>query len=244
MKFIENSPLTILDLSHNKIGFISNDTFVNLRTLTNLNLEHNLLKTIGNRLLSFGNLKKLDKLYISQNLIDTYDATSFNGLNLLTKIYLSLNNLGLNDFCNIKSSISFEPKIYQRNILGMQYYYSTNLLDYEHVNDECELTLFFIKSNIHLNLVTDVDFNLFMEKCFSYDFNSEKKYLMKCTNDDKSYVDKKVLVVKKFFRFLNVFSNLLFWLILIALVTYLGPIYFLIIKDEFSFSSRVEDYYL
>ena len=185
-------------------------------------------------------MKRLDILYISQNLIDNFDATSFNGLNLLTKIYLSLKNLGLNDVCNIKSSISFKPKFYQRNILGMQYYYSTNLLDYEHVNDECELTLFFIKSNIQLNLFTDEDFNSFMDKCFLYDFKSEKKFLMKCTNDEKSYVDSEYIIAEK----LNVFSNFLFWLILIALIVYLGPIHFLIFKDEFSFSSRVDDYYL
>jgi Leucine-rich repeat (LRR) protein len=242
MKFAENSILINLDLSHNKIGFISNETFVNLKLLDFLNLEHNLLKTIGNHLI--WNLKRFEKLYISQNLIDNFDATSFIGLTKLKNIYLSIKNLGLNDFCNIKTSISFEPKFYQRNILGMQYYYSTNLLDYEHVNDECELTLFFIKSNIQLNLFTDEDFNSFMDKCFLYDFNSEKKFSMKCTNDEKSFVDKKILVVEKLSRFLNIFSNFLFWLILIALIIYLGPVYFLIFKDEFSFCSRVEDYYL
>jgi hypothetical protein len=143
----------------------------------------------------------------------------------LTKIYLSLKNLGLNDFCNIKSSISFEPKFYQRN----------NLLDYEHFNDECELTLFFIKSNIQLNLFTGEDFNSFMDKCFLYDFNSEKKFLMKCTNDEVLHVDNENIIAEK----LNVFSNFLFWLILGALIIFLGPIFCLIFIDEFHF-----EYYL
>jgi hypothetical protein len=35
-----------------------------------------------------------------------------------------------------------------------------------------------------------------MNKCFFYDFNSEKKFLMKCPNDEKLFVDKRMLLLR------------------------------------------------
>ena len=170
MRFVNDSTLNHLDLSFNRIGFIDNEAFANLKILVFFNLEGNQLKSIGNGLLK--NLKWLQKINLNQNEIYSYDDTSFLGLKLLNNIYMSLKRLKLNDFCNIKSSISTKP--FQRNILGIQYYYATNLIDRAHEID-CEMTLFFIKSNIQLNLFTDKDLDEFVIKCFRFDFKSEKK---------------------------------------------------------------------
>jgi hypothetical protein len=39
----------------------------------------------------------------------------------------------------------------------------------------------------------DENFNSLMDKCFLYDFKSEKKFLIKCPNDEKLSVDKRIL---------------------------------------------------
>ena len=185
------------------------------------------MKSIGNGLLK--NLKCIQKLNLNQNEIYSYDETSFFGLKLLTNIYLSLKRLKLNDFYNIKSSISSKP--YKRNILGSQYYYATNLIDQAHEID-CELTLFFIKSNTQLNLFTDNDLDEFVTKCFGFDFKSEKKYIMKCESDEKTRIDAKDDLLKEskniVSTFQNMISNFFFWITFLALLTFLVPIFLLL----------------
>ncbi|XP_050336389.1 insulin-like growth factor-binding protein complex acid labile subunit [Bactrocera neohumeralis] len=80
-----------LHLNHNKIGQISNMTFVGLAALTVLNLRGNLLAELEQG--TFAKMSKLAELNLGQNRINRIDPHAFDGLVNLRTLYLDDNTL-------------------------------------------------------------------------------------------------------------------------------------------------------
>lgn len=118
--FIYQKKLRELHLSHNKISFIANSTFIGLSELVVLNLKGNFLDEIARGTFAF--LTKLEELNLGQNRITRIDPSAFDGLTNLRVLYLEDNalttvptpsfgvlkslaelNLGLNSFLTIPS---------------------------------------------------------------------------------------------------------------------------------------------
>ncbi|XP_067643704.1 leucine-rich repeat-containing protein 15 [Eurosta solidaginis] len=80
-----------LHLNHNKIGQISNMTFVGLGALTVLNLRGNLLAELEQG--TFAKMSKIEELNLGQNRINRIDPRAFEGLLNLRTLYLDDNTL-------------------------------------------------------------------------------------------------------------------------------------------------------
>lgn len=90
-----------LHLNHNKIGAISNETFIGLSVLTSLNLGDNFLDELNANI--FSTLPKLEELNLSKNRIIRIDPNALTGLSNLRVLYLNDNSL------SIIPSEAFEP---------------------------------------------------------------------------------------------------------------------------------------
>lgn len=80
-----------LHLNHNKIGQISNKTFIGLTSLTVLNLRGNLLAELEWE--TFSPMPKIEELNLGQNRISRIDANAFEGMVNLRVLYLDDNTL-------------------------------------------------------------------------------------------------------------------------------------------------------
>lgn len=80
-----------LHLNHNKIGAVTNETFIGLSALASLNLGDNFLDELSANVFSI--LPKLEELNLSKNRINRVDARAFNGLSGLRVLYLNDNSL-------------------------------------------------------------------------------------------------------------------------------------------------------
>lgn len=89
--FFYQKKLEELHLNHNKIGSISNKTFVGLSSLTVLNLRGNFLDTISRGI--FSSLTKLEELNLGQNRISRIEIGAFDGLKNLRVLVLDDNQL-------------------------------------------------------------------------------------------------------------------------------------------------------
>lgn len=89
--FAYQRKLQELHLNHNKIGSISNKTFMGLASLTVLNLRGNFLAELEQG--TFSPLTKLEELNLGQNRISHIDPSAFNGMVNLRVLYLDDNTL-------------------------------------------------------------------------------------------------------------------------------------------------------
>uniref|UniRef100_A0AAG5DQL6 LRRCT domain-containing protein n=1 Tax=Anopheles atroparvus TaxID=41427 RepID=A0AAG5DQL6_ANOAO len=83
--------LTELHLNHNKVGSVSNITFVGLVSLTILNLRGNFLDELTEGVFSV--VPKLEELNLGQNRIAKIDPKAFAGLTNLKVLYLDDNTI-------------------------------------------------------------------------------------------------------------------------------------------------------
>uniref|UniRef100_A0A182PPH6 LRRCT domain-containing protein n=1 Tax=Anopheles epiroticus TaxID=199890 RepID=A0A182PPH6_9DIPT len=83
--------LTELHLNHNKVGSITNKTFVGLVALTVLNLRGNFLDELPEGV--FSGVPKLEELNLGQNRIAKIDPKAFAGLTNLRVLYLDDNTI-------------------------------------------------------------------------------------------------------------------------------------------------------
>lgn len=80
-----------LHLNYNKIGAITNETFIGLSNCAILNLGDNFLDELGANV--FSTLPKLEELNLSKNRINRVDVSAFIGLSSLRVLYLNDNSL-------------------------------------------------------------------------------------------------------------------------------------------------------
>ncbi len=179
-----------IDLSFNKLEYLNPHLFSKTYIIfpLNLNLSNNLIKVIDGSLLQ--NLKSLVELNLSFNSIDSIHDDSFINLRFLKTLFLNDNNyipltnrtlLGLKSIKNIylssnlflsQSNIMSIIKSLQLNqkraIYPIIYYdaiYMISVGNFSYTRELCDLTLFFIKHNLHLNLRTADDITRFLEDC-------------------------------------------------------------------------------
>ncbi|XP_050080437.1 leucine-rich repeats and immunoglobulin-like domains protein 1 [Anopheles maculipalpis] len=89
--FAYQRKLTELHLNHNKVGSITNKTFVGLIALTVLNLRGNFLDELPEGV--FSGVPKLEELNLGQNRIAKIDPKAFVGLTNLRVLYLDDNTI-------------------------------------------------------------------------------------------------------------------------------------------------------
>nr|XP_040235518.2 insulin-like growth factor-binding protein complex acid labile subunit [Anopheles coluzzii]XP_040235520.2 insulin-like growth factor-binding protein complex acid labile subunit [Anopheles coluzzii]XP_049466081.1 insulin-like growth factor-binding protein complex acid labile subunit [Anopheles coluzzii]XP_049466082.1 insulin-like growth factor-binding protein complex acid labile subunit [Anopheles coluzzii] len=89
--FAYQRKLTELHLNHNKVGSITNKTFVGLVALTVLNLRGNFLDELPEGV--FAGVPKLEELNLGQNRIAKIDPKAFAGLTGLRVLYLDDNTI-------------------------------------------------------------------------------------------------------------------------------------------------------
>ncbi|XP_037939994.1 insulin-like growth factor-binding protein complex acid labile subunit [Teleopsis dalmanni] len=89
--FAYQKKLQELHLNHNKIGQISNKTFIGLSAVTVLNLRGNLISELHQG--TFSPLAKIEEINLGENRIGYIDPKSFDGLTQLRILYMDDNAL-------------------------------------------------------------------------------------------------------------------------------------------------------
>ena len=153
-----------LDLSSNYLEHIQSHLFEDLFNLVYLNLNSNKLRLIEN--FSFKNLNVLRILILQFNFDVTLENQSFIGLTEIRKLYLSSRNLINNSVNSLNAITALKPQFY-KEVLGRHYYFSVNLL-YTESDIDCELTLKFIRCNLHLMLEKDKEVKDYLGLCKNY----------------------------------------------------------------------------
>jgi Leucine-rich repeat (LRR) protein len=165
--FIYLFSLKFLNLSHNQIELIEADSFQNLNKLLILDLSFNRLTSIDNNL--FQGLINLNDLYLlNENNFQFYNK-SFDHLEKVNRIFFNELIFKKNEtYCYFINSIK---RIIQRQISNKYIFYkSFNLITQspengKNISNWCDLTFHFLQFKIHFNLLTDNDFELFVENC-------------------------------------------------------------------------------
>jgi Leucine-rich repeat (LRR) protein len=162
-----------LNLSRNSIESLSSNFVHNLNKLVVLDLSENRIRFISERALN--KLFNLKSLYLNGNADDLKFESylSFTGLVSIKNVYVSKVVLENSEFnkCFFKQLFSQnEMKSSKRVISGVQFYSSLNILTVESFVD-CKLILSFARYNVLFNLKSDVDFdNYLLEGCESMGF--------------------------------------------------------------------------
>jgi Leucine-rich repeat (LRR) protein len=222
-----------LNLSFNKLNFIENRTFINLNKLKSLDLNHNELYSIENNL--FVGLRNLNDLYLLSKNEMTFYNQSFQHLPNISKIVF-------NESLIFKYECLFEHDLQrdiQRNVSNKYIFYkSINLLTLNFsFEDEfrlkCDLVFHLFQFNVHLNLRTDNDNDLFFDSCQkvliekgNYFKNTKKKCFANIDfndGEDENEIDLPDSLTK-------IFSNFFYLLTMGLLFTLLGPFFFMILR--------------
>lgn len=155
--------LEFLNLSRNSLTFLYQELFDDLYRLKILDLSNNNLKIIYND--TFKNQGVLKDLFIQNNSKMILESNqSLNGLKSITNIYLSLNNL-----LNLQNKASFDKsfnKKIDKPLIDTLYYEAINIISDVKTID-CNLTIYFIRIKVLLNLSKDDQFKSFLNFCIS-----------------------------------------------------------------------------
>jgi hypothetical protein len=141
-------------MDSNNITVIENNLFDNLYKLELIDLSRNSIFLIKN--FSFNKLPNLRDLYLGENSIKIIETNCCNHMESMENLYISksiLNNYIKQIIIGFVHMLQSEPK---NKVINRNYYKSFNLIATNEY--DCELTLFFIRHNIHYNLKSDFDF--------------------------------------------------------------------------------------
>jgi Leucine-rich repeat (LRR) protein len=159
------SSLKFLNLSSNQIEIIQSNLFDSLLKLETLDLSLNRIRFIHS--FAFNDLLNLKNLHLEENdknlLIES--NTSFSHLDSIQNIYLSksiLNDENVKVFLNLfvqKTKTQLNKKV-----LGISFYKSL-FLSSKYTKYDCNLTLFFIRKNVHFNFKTETEIFDYFNEC-------------------------------------------------------------------------------
>jgi hypothetical protein len=155
--------LKLLNLSSNLMEFVSSYLFNQLKKLETLDLSFNRLQLVESY--SFYKLINLENLHLNDNANDIQiHNESFIQLDLIQNIHLSktiLNDLTIEIFLDLfKYKNSLETKI----VLERHLYKSLFLLS-KYTKYDCDLTLFFIRNNVHYNFKSETEIYDYFNEC-------------------------------------------------------------------------------
>ena len=228
--------LNYLNLSRNLIEIIEADSFLNLNKLLSLDVSFNCLKRLEANL--FRGLQRLSSLYIWQSL----ELIEIN--NQSFRYLINISNVYLNELMVIENKCLFMHSLFERPIqrnLSNRYifYKSLNLItETFKTTNICFLTFHLLQMKIHLNLKSDYENELFYDMCqdvlvgLSTTFGSNLQQChLKNDNHRSRWFESKNEVEFSFFAsssFYLVFTNFIFDLTLLFLLSLFIPILFLI----------------
>ena len=163
--FLPLSSLKLLNLSSNQIEIIQSNLFVCLFKLETLDLSLNRIRFIENFALK--QLINLKNLHLNENDDEIFaieSNLSFFNLVSIQNIYVSkliLNGKNVQVILNL-----FEEKNKQLNkrVLGISFFKSL-FLSSKYSQYDCELTLFFIRKNVHFNFKTESEIFDYFNVC-------------------------------------------------------------------------------
>ena len=173
--------LETVDLSCNKIRFLNNFSFNKLLNLRNLHLNEN-DPNLKLSVLSFQQLESIQNVYLNKDLF-------YKDKNDLNSIFLNI--------------FKFKNSKFSKTVLKRTYYKSLFLITPYEAYD-CDLTLFFIRENIHLNFKSE-------SNIFDY-FSGCSQNVIKNSLNDLRLV---FLIANKN---ANIFKNVLFYLCCLTLL--------------------------
>ena len=165
------SSLKYLNLSSNQIELIQSHLFKDLFKLETLDLSLNRIRLIQ----SFGlnQLLNLRNLHLYENDDDFFSIesnTSMFHLDSIQNIFISKSILNNNrEEENVHKFLSlFEEKtkrqLIKRNVLGISFFKSLFLTS-KYSKYDCNLTLFFIRKNVHFNFKTETEIFDYFSQC-------------------------------------------------------------------------------
>jgi Leucine-rich repeat (LRR) protein len=137
--------LETLDLSFNKIYILYEFSLNNLISLRNLQLNDN-HKTILFELKSLFNLESIQNVFISQSILTRQNKDG----DLMNSIFINLFKTK-----NLKFSKSVLKRAYFKSLFLISTYGTYN----------CELSLFFMRNNVHFNFKTEKDIFDYFNEC-------------------------------------------------------------------------------
>ena len=168
------SSLKYLNLSSNQIELIQTHLFKDLFKLETLDLSLNRIRLIQ----SFGlnHLLNLRNLHLNENDDDFFSIesnTSMFHLDSIQNIFISKSILNNKEENVLKFLSLFEEKtkrqLIKRNVLGISFFKSlflTSKYDSPQSNKyDCNLTLFFIRKNVHFNFKTETEIFDYFSQC-------------------------------------------------------------------------------
>ncbi len=190
--FLSLTKLEFLLLSSNSIATLHADTFSFMSNLKLLNLSSNLIEIVQPFL--FSNLLKLERLDLSSNRINSMSSFSFNRLINLKNLHVNDQNGDFNltfesnetfskcesiqtiylskVACQLNQNVLvslFEMKksFINKTVLNRRYFKSLFLIsNYDEISHyDCNLTLYFIRNNIHFNFKTETHIYDYFSQC-------------------------------------------------------------------------------
>jgi insulin-like growth factor-binding protein complex acid labile subunit len=225
-----------LNLSFNEINFIEQNTFMNLNKLKSLDLNYNKLISIENDL--FFGLINLNDLYLmSQNEMTFYNQ-SFHHLPNISSIVLN-ESLISNYKCLFMHNLQRDI---QRNVSNKYIFYkSINLitLDFkfnDSLDSKCDLVFHLFQFKVHFNLKTDYDNDLFYDSCQKILVKRENSFThnkRKCFVNIEFFDKENQAFVDSLHPILKVLHNWIYLLSMAILLSFLSPIFYMIIRYEF-----------
>lgn len=190
--------LKYLSLKANRIEFIPSLLFKNLPKLETIDLSSNRIYSLEKY--SFFNLAYLRNLHLEENEFNIHMVNeTFYQINSIQNIYLSKSILS--DHATRLVFIKlFEARKRQMNenegkkVLNVTYFKSLFLM-FDYDDYDCELTLYFMRQNLHLNFKYETQIRDYFDACS----------LIRIKNGQQQELKEET------FHFLNIFSNLLWW---------------------------------
>ena len=188
--------LETLDLSRNSLSFFDDSLFNPLDNLKDLNLSSNLVRVVTSRL--FSRLLKLETLDLSQNQLYLLETFAFYELSALRTLHLNENtkrlDMDVESFVGLESVqdiyisaaiLTDETKavfiaLFKRmnryaSFRNNRAYFRSLSLSASYEKYACELTLYFIRVNLHFNFKTGQEVNDYFKECSQLSLKSDSK---------------------------------------------------------------------
>ena len=213
------SSLKYLNLSSNQIELIQTHLFKDLFKLETLDLSLNRIRLIQ----SFGlnQLLNLRNLHLYENDDDFFSIesnTSMFHLDSIQNIFISKSILNNKEENVLKFLSLFEEKtkrqLIKRNVLGISFFKSLFLTS-KYSKYDCNLTLFFIRKNVHFNFKTETEIFDYFSQCSLISIKNT-------TLNDSLLRDRNILIFKDF-------GVYFFWLYLLSVLAF---IFYLLITHK------------
>jgi Leucine-rich repeat (LRR) protein len=244
-----------LNLSHNLINFIESNSFQNLNKLLVLDLDFNHLKSI--EAFQFVGLNSLNDLYLVSNMdLFTLNVESYKHLSNIGNFYLNESTI-FSYKCIFMNSIerNIQRKIQRSERNYFAFFKSINLITPEGIalfkgniseanlfNKTCETIFAFLQFNLHYNLKSDIENEVFFEKCKSVLIKHSSNFTnanAKCF-PNYSVHDKEILEETRQEKVLSkIFQNYVFWLTMFIILLYLGLVFFLVLIHLISYDVTI-----